>query len=111
MLKIRREAAQKVADSLFAVEEAIDAALARAAELNGTLVSARTHAQLSAIVGQEAFASAATTFAALAQARADIVATHKKLSETQTQIGLRTVSFGELGKPAEADARHLKVVA
>ena len=103
----------KVAESLFAAEEAIDAALARAAELNGTLSTARTEAKLSAIVGQEAFETAASAFAALARARSEIVETHKRLSEAQVQIGLRTVSFGDLGKPAAAPpaARHLQVVA
>jgi len=115
MLKNRRQAAQKVADSLFAAEDAIDAALARAAELNRTLVAARNEARVSAIVGQDAFEVAATTFAALASARAGIVETHKRLSETQIQVGLRTVSFGDLvPKPAtahlEAD-RHLHAVA
>ena len=113
MLKKRREAAMRVAESLFAAEEAIDTALARAAELNGTLVTARTDAQLSAIVGQDAFEVAAATFAALARARADIVETHKRLSETQVQIGLRTVSWGDLGKPpsAQEDRRNLQIVA
>ncbi|HEX2764372.1 MAG TPA: hypothetical protein VHM92_11110, partial [Allosphingosinicella sp.] len=73
MLKQRRDAAMKVAESLFAAEEAIDAALARAAELNGALVTARTDAKLSALVGQDAFEVSASAFAALARARADIV--------------------------------------
>ena len=112
MLKDRRAAAMKVAESLFAAEEAIDLALARAAELNSTLVTARTDAKLSAIVGQEAFEVSASAFAALARARADIVETHKRLSETQVQVGLRTISFGDNGKPPEerGDARHLQAV-
>ncbi|MEA2998758.1 MAG: hypothetical protein QOK17_591 [Sphingomonadales bacterium] len=113
MLKKRRDAAMKVADRLFAVEEAIDLALARAAELNHTMVTARTEAELSAIVGHDAFEVAAATFAALARARGEIVETHKRLSDAQVQIGLRTVSFGDLGKPvAEGASRHhLKAVA
>jgi hypothetical protein len=110
MLKKRREAAMKVAESLFAAEEAIDLALARAAELNGTLVTARTDAQLSAIVGQDAFEGAAGAFAALAKARGEIVETHKRLSEAKIQVGLRAVAIGDLGKPT-GDASHLKVVA
>ena len=54
MLKQRRDAAMKVAESLFAAEEAIDAALARTAELNSKMVTARTDASLSALVGQDA---------------------------------------------------------
>jgi hypothetical protein len=99
MLKNRREAAFKVADSLFAAEAAIDAALACAADLSSTLVHARTEANLSALVGQDAFQGAAAAFAALARARADIVETHKSLSQAQVQVGLRNVAFGDQTKP------------
>lgn len=111
MLKDRRNAAIKVAESLWAAEAAIDAALARAAELNGNLVTARTDANLSAIVGQDAFEVSAAAFASLARARCDIVETHRRLSETKIQIGLRTVAIGETGKPPEAAGRHLQAVA
>jgi hypothetical protein len=114
MLKDRRNAAMKVAESLFATEEAIDAALARAAELNGTLVTARSEANLSALVGQDAFEVSAEAFAALARARCSIVETHKRLSETKIQIGLRTVAVGdELPKPPmpKMEAHHLQIVA
>ena len=115
MLKERRTAATKVAESLFAAEEAIDAALARAAELHGTLISARTEAKVSALVAHDAFEVAASAFAALARARCDIVETHKRLSEAQIQVGLRTLSFGDLApKPpsAEREGRgHLQAVA
>jgi hypothetical protein len=113
MLKDRRSAALKVAESLFAAEEAIDTALARAAELNGNMVTARSEANLSALVGHDAFEVSAAAFAALARARCDIVETHRRLSEAKVQIGLRTVSVGELGKPPEerGDSRHLQAVA
>lgn len=96
MLKDRRNAAIKIAESLFAAEEAIDNALARAAELNGNMVTARSEARLSAIVGQDAFEVSAAAFAALARARCDIVETHRRLSEAKIQVGLRTVDIGEL---------------
>ncbi len=114
MFKERREAAMKVVESLYAAEDAIDVALARAAELNGALVTARTHAKLSALVGQDAFEVSASAFAALAKARADIVETHKRLSETKIQVGLRTVAIGDsVPKPpsASAEGRHLHAVA
>jgi hypothetical protein len=114
MLKARRNAATKVAESLFAAEEAIDAALARAAELNSALVTARIEANLSAIVGQEAFEVAAAAFASIAKARGDIVETHKRLSETQVQIGLGAIAFGDNGKPAVVEPtgrRRLQAVA
>ncbi|MEA3060373.1 MAG: hypothetical protein QOJ94_154 [Sphingomonadales bacterium] len=113
MLKQRREAAMKVAESLWAAEDAIDTALARAAEFNGTLVTARTHANLSAIVGQDAFEVSASAFAALARARADIVEAHRRLSETKIQVGLRTLATGDDQKPETTGALepHLKAVA
>lgn len=112
MLKQRREAAIKVAERLIAAEQAIDAALACAAELNRTMVTARREAGLSALVGQEAFESAASAFAALARARCDMVETHKRLSETQIQVGLRTFAFGDSGKPPKdrGEGRHLRAV-
>ena len=114
MLKDRRSAAIKIAESLFAAEEAIDNALARAAELNGTMVAARTQANLSAVVGQDAFEVSAAAFATLARARSEIVETHKRLSDVKIQVGLRTVSVGETEKPPYfegADGRHLQSVA
>jgi hypothetical protein len=114
MLKARRDAAMKVAESLFAAEDAIDAAFARVAELNGALVMARNEAHLSAIVAQDSFELAASTLSALAKARGEIVETHKRLSETQVQIGLGAVAFGDNGKPTTAPPmgrRQLQAVA
>jgi hypothetical protein len=117
MLNDRRSAAIKVAESLFAAEEAIDTALAKAAELNGNMVTARTEAKLSALVGQDAFEVSASAFAALAQARSDIVETHKRLSETKIQVGLRTIAVGDESdwpKPPAPNGKlssHLKAVA
>jgi len=114
MLKQRREAAMKVAECLFAAEEAIDAALARTAELNSKMVTARSEASLSALVCQDAFEVSAAAFAALARARCDIVETHKRLSEAKIQVGLRTVAIGDgLPKPPQAggEERHLQAVA
>lgn len=114
MLKERRDAAIKVAESLFAAEKAIDNALARAAELNGNMVTARTEAKLSAVVVQDAFEVSASAFAALAQARCDIVEAHRRLDQTKNRLGLRTLAIGETKAPpgfGEADGRHLQVVA
>lgn len=95
MLKQRREAAEKVAARLFAVEKAIDDALVRAAELNATMPAARSEANLSAVVGQDAFEGAAEAFAMLMRARRHIVETHNRLGATKDRIGLRTVAVGD----------------
>jgi len=95
MLNKRRNAAQKVADRLFAAEHAISEALARTAELNAVMPTAQAEADLSAVVGQEAFDGAAATFATLAEARRQIVTTHHAMDAARKQIGLRTVAFGD----------------
>lgn len=99
MLRQRKEAAMKVAESLWAAENAIDVAFARAAELNGALASARCEAELSAIVGQDAFEGAAAALTAIAKARGELVETHRRLSEIKVQVGLRAVAIGDNGKP------------
>lgn len=114
MLKARRDAAMKVAESLFAAEDAIDAAFARVAELNSAMVLARGEAHLSAMIAQDAFELAAATLSTLARARGEIVSTHKSLEEAKTQIGLRTMSVGDAGpKPQHGltGSAHLSVVA
>jgi hypothetical protein len=114
MLKARRDAAMKVAQSLFAAEDAIDAAFARVAELNSAMVMARADAHISAMVAQDAFELAAATLSTLAKARGEIVGTHMSLDEAKTQIGLRTLSVGDAGpKPQHGltGTAHLSVVA
>lgn len=106
MLRERRAAATAVATRLFALEEALDIAFAEAAGLAAAMPEARKSARLSAIVGQEAVASAADVVALLAEARGAVVTTHNRLDQTKTQIGLREMAFGDvIEKPkAEQDA-------
>lgn len=93
MLMKRRNAAVKVARELFALEEAIDAALVKAAGLSAIMPTATAEANLSAVVIQDAFEKSAATFAALAQARRHVIDTHHCLDATKIQIGLRTLNF------------------
>jgi hypothetical protein len=114
MPRLRQAVAQQVADQLFAVENAIDAALTQAAELTAVLPKARAEARLSAIVGQAALDQTAAALAALVEARRCIVDAHEQLDTVRGQIGLREVDFGDLApKPslATGDARHLRSVA
>jgi hypothetical protein len=108
----RRVVAQDLADRLFAAEEAIDAAIAKTAELTGYMPTARVQAELACEVGQEALEYAAESFSALVKARAQIIASHRELNTTKDQIGLRAVSFeGAVAKPFENHVRHLTEVA
>lgn len=114
MLKQRREAAESVAEALFAAEKAIDAAIATTATLAALMPTSRQAAHLSALVGQDAIMSAINTMQALAAAREGIVTTHKHLSVAQHDIGLSRVAFGDgavkPGSP-ESTTGHLVTVA
>lgn len=95
MPRLRQAVAQKVADRLFAAEQAIDVALTRAAELTAAMPQARTEARLPAMVGQSALDRAAEAFSALVEARRRIVETHARLDEARLQIGLQEVDAGD----------------
>ncbi len=112
MRKERLTAAHMVAEKLFEAEEALDLAIARAAELNAALPTARQEANLSAVVAQDAFVTASKILPSLIQARQELVDTHAKLDEAKTQIGLRHVAVGNPdGKPpVVAGETELRVV-
>jgi hypothetical protein len=111
MLKIRREAADQVAQKLFALEAAIDEALICAGELAATVPAARKHAKLSAVVGQEAVDLTGATLAALIEARQNIVAAHGAFADVHTQIGLKVYATGALWKFADITEPPLALVS
>jgi hypothetical protein len=113
MLRKRREAAQKVAERLWAVEEAIDVALTRAAELNAVMPAARTDARLPAMIGQDALDRATEALALLVQARRRMVETHQSLDEARAQIGLREFAAGDSfpKPPIGQTVEHIRAVA
>ena len=94
MLKQRRQLGDQVAETLFAAEAAIDAALTKTAGLAAVMPNGRIDARLSAVVGQDAVDRISETLAALFQARRGIVETHKELAVVQKQIGLGAVAYG-----------------
>jgi uncharacterized protein YqeY len=112
MLKQRREAAECLAKRLFATEQAIDEAICKMADLAGYMPVARTNANLSAVVGQEAINEAAETLSALVGARGRLVATHNRLAETRDQIGLQAMAMGsgDMKPPALADRKDQHIV-
>jgi hypothetical protein len=110
MLKERRLAAETVAQQLFAAEAAIDAAIAAVAELTARMPQARIDANLSPMIGHDAFMHATRTCASLVEARAGICSTHEALAVAQKQIGLGAVAFGSLQKLRLERQSHLQVV-
>lgn len=97
----RRIVAHRVADQLFAAENAIDGALAAVATLTAMLPAARIEANLSAVVGQGVIDRTTQTIAALAEARRGIVEAHRELHDVQHQIGLGAIALGGVDKPEE----------
>ncbi|MDB5468717.1 MAG: hypothetical protein JWR84_277 [Caulobacter sp.] len=105
MLQQRRAAAEAVAKQLFEAEEALDLALAAVAGLAVTMPSVRKGANLSIMFGQDAMESATETLSHLTQARRTIIATHKALSVTREQLGLRHYSVGPENDKPETDPK------
>ncbi len=89
-----RRAAHVVAAKLFAAENAIDDAITCLAELAGELPRARRDAGVSAVVGQDALERVLATLPGLGAVRADLVAAHRRLDETKSAIGMRSVAVG-----------------
>ncbi|WP_439534908.1 hypothetical protein [Polymorphobacter sp.] len=111
MLKERRHAAESIAEQLFAAEAAIDAAIAAVAALTARMPQARIEANLSPMIGHEAFMHASRTCSNLVEARGGICATHEALAVAQKQIGLGAVAFGSLQKLRLERPSHLHAVS
>ncbi len=98
MLNDRLAAAKMVAEKLFALEDAIDAALICAGELAAAAPQARKRAKLSACVGQDAIARTGDAVAALFAARAHIIGAHDQYAGIRDQIGIKPSMTGDLWK-------------
>lgn len=100
MPKHRREVAIQVARSLYASEDAIDAALTQVATFVAQMPAARQDAKFAASVGQDAMAQAVAALTALNNAREAMVKAHDALAEVRDQFGI-PMNFGHIGdKPA-----------
>ena len=73
MAKHRKEIALQVARSLYASEDAIDAALSQVARFVAEMPAARQEAKFAACVGQDALAQAIAAMTALSEAREAMV--------------------------------------
>ena len=98
---IRQTIGENIATQLYAVEAAIDTALAETAGLAARLPTARADAYLSATTGQKAFDNVAAAVSALSSARGHIVQTHVTLGALARSLGLDTLAIGPLDKPGD----------
>ena len=94
MRRQRQDAAEHLADKLFAAERALDEAIGKMADLIGHMPRARMAAHLSAVVGQDAVSEAVETLSAMIGARGHLVATHSRLANVRDQIGLQEIALG-----------------
>jgi hypothetical protein len=81
---------KRVAEKLWATEDAIDAALARNAQLMNELVEARAELKVPHQVTDQAMTKIAEATALLAQARKTMLESHDALHEAKLRIGVRT---------------------
>tara|TARA_R110002073_G_scaffold127235_4_gene272505 strand:- start:1775 stop:2179 length:405 start_codon:yes stop_codon:yes gene_type:complete len=112
MLKQRQNAAGQLTKRLFATEEALDEAICKIGDLIGYMPEARTTANLSAVVGQEAISEATETLKAMVAARGHLVATHNRLAEVRDQIGLQVMAMGstEMKPPMQAKEKDENII-
>lgn len=112
MLKERRDAAEHLAERLFAAEQAVDEAIRKMGDLIGFMPVARMNARLSAVVGQDAISEAAETLSAMVGARGHLVATHHRLADVRDQIGLQAMGMGstDMKPPLHAQENDEKIV-
>lgn len=82
--------AQRVANTLFATENAVDAAILSATHLMGGLMEARQELGINAVLGTAAVMKCAQAISALTDARKAVADTHNQLSEVKLRLGIRT---------------------
>lgn len=107
--------AQRVANKLFATENAVDTAMMEAAELMADMLKARKDLGLSAVVGDKASAKLVEALAALGEARSAMVDMHGQLNEVKLRMGIRTKLAGVEDKSGDlaptGHAEGLRTVA
>jgi hypothetical protein len=108
MLNQRLTVAQKVASELFPAEADLESAIVHAARLAIAVIEGRQTAKLPITAGQEGLALVSRATAKLVDAGGDIGAAHVAFRETQEEIGLRAVAFGDVHEcpPKTAELAH-----
>ena len=96
MLNQRLAFAKSIADELFPTEADVDSAIVHASRLAIALIEGRRAAKQSITMGQEGLELMSRATAKLVEARGDIGVAHAAFRAAQTELGLRTVSFGDL---------------
>ncbi len=98
---------KRVAEKLWASENAIDGALESTSILMGDLIQARRDLEISHIVTDAATAKIADAMKAMADARTALVEAHHALYETKLRIGVRTKLDGVVHSPWALHEEHI----
>jgi hypothetical protein len=97
--------AKRIAEKLWATEEAVDGAIAEASGLMAGLVEARRELKVSAVVADEATSRIAEAVKAMAEARHAMIEAHKALDDVRVRVGVRVkMDNGFLKTAATQDA-------
>jgi hypothetical protein len=96
MLNERLAVARRVANELLPAEADLDNAILHASRLAIAVIEGCKTAKLPHDTGQEGLVLASRAAAKLIDARGDMLAAHVAFRESQNDIGLRAVSFGDI---------------
>ncbi|MEO5774291.1 MAG: hypothetical protein ABIQ32_09270 [Sphingomicrobium sp.] len=111
MLNQRLSAAQGVAKELFPAEETLENALLHTSRIVIAVIEGRRTAKLPFGTAQEGLERAGAAASLLIQARAELGAAHLAFRETQEEIGLRAVSFGDIWEcPSKGESAPATIV-
>ena len=81
---------KRVAEKLWATENAIDEAIGQASALMADLVTARKEIKAGAALGEPAATKIIQALSALSEARTAMLGAHEALEEVKLRIGVRT---------------------
>jgi hypothetical protein len=91
-------AARDLARRLRDFETQLELAQIRGSELMAAMVQARREVGVAFGLGQDALSELSDTIAALAEARAKVVRTHRALEQARHDLGLDHLSLGDWAK-------------
>jgi hypothetical protein len=91
-----RSAANDISALVLPTEAKIDEALASAASLMTTMLTARANTGVGAGLGHIAVAQVAQAQAAMVEARQAMIRAHRELAKVGGQVGFETIAGGDL---------------
>jgi len=97
MLKTRRELTRTMTAELRAIEQLLDEAQVRQAQLIATAIEGRRAAKLPLFAGEEALALVADAQVDLLKTRKAIHAAHYAFRDVRDQMGVQPEAFGDYG--------------